>query len=278
MNNNFYLALAFILILPLIPAFILYKYLPDKNGNTDEVGGETGSLGPLKSLSWKFKGAFAGYFGLVMVGSVLQYFQANNEMQKQIDGLNQKLTFASDTINALKSDLLSSANPVVDWHIKGIVKPGEKEGTRFFFDDGTTTKAPDGVFELIKRSLKSQGKASPPKWVCVYNPGTGFQVVSLNRELNHPDIETFNVAFDDSNHTILIRKPIDINSKTKDSTIAVANFIEANTELKTKFLETDPNIFREANILKADRRINKMKIDNFEKMKSRRVISTEKTQ
>ncbi len=60
MPSNFLLTLATILVLPLIPAFFIYKFLPDKNGNSDEVGGETGGIGPLKGVSWKLKGAFAG--------------------------------------------------------------------------------------------------------------------------------------------------------------------------------------------------------------------------
>ena len=277
MIDNFYLALSFILLLPLIPALIIYKFLPETSGERrDELGGETGSIGPLKNLSWKLKGAFAGYFLLVIVGGVLQYYQANNDQQKQIDNLTQRLKFSSDTIKILKLNLIASANPVVDWHIKGIVKPGEKEGTRFFFDDGTSTKAPDGAFELIKRSLTSQGKATPPKWVCIYNPATGFQVVSLNRELNHPDIETFSVAFDDSNHTILIRKPIDINSKSKDSLVAVANFIESKPEMRAQLLQANPTLLREANIIKSDIKINSLKLENFEKMKSRRSTVLEK--
>ncbi len=263
MIPNFYLALVAILILPLIPAFIIYKFLPDKNGNTDELGGETEGLGPVKGLSWKLKGAFAGYFLLVCVGAFLQYFQNNNDQTKLVDELKTNLKLTNDSLAFFKA--ANGKSPVVDWHIKGIVKPGEKEGTRFFFDDGTTSKAPDGSFELIKRTLASQGKALPPKWVCIYNPATGFQVVSLNRELNHPDIETFMVAFNDTTHTILIKKPIDINSKTKDSTVAVANFIEANEDIKARVLQANPNIFKEANILKADARLNKMKIEVFEK-------------
>ncbi len=267
---NFYFALAIILLLPLIPAFIIYKFLPDKNGNNDELGGETEGIGPLKGLSWKLKGAFAGYFLLVLVGMALQYFQQNNELQKQLDLSQNRLKSTADSLAFLKNTTKNS--PITDWHIKGIVRPGDKEGTRFFYDDGTTSKSPDGAFDLIKRSLNSQGKASPPNWVCVYNPATGFQVVSLNRELQHPDIETFNVSFNDSTHTILIKRPIEINSKTKDSIIAVANFIERNQELKTKVLQANPNAFREANIFKADAKINKTKLDNFEKMRLKKIL------
>ena len=152
------------------------------------------------------------------------------------------------------------------------MKPGEKEGTRFFYDDGTTSKAPDGSFQLIKRSLISQGKAQAPKWVCIYNPGTGFQVVSLNRELNHPDIGTFDISFDDQNHTILIKKPIDINSKSKDSLVAVANFIESKPEMKAVLLESDKVILNEARVIRSDLKINALKLDNFEKTRRKMLV------
>ena len=56
MTDNFYLALAAILIFPLIPAFFIYKYLPVGKGDDVDVSG------PFSGLSLKLKGAFAAYF------------------------------------------------------------------------------------------------------------------------------------------------------------------------------------------------------------------------
>ena len=53
MTDNFYLALAAILIFPLIPAFFIYKYLPVGKGDDVDVSG------PFSGLSLKLKGAFA---------------------------------------------------------------------------------------------------------------------------------------------------------------------------------------------------------------------------
>ena len=264
MTDNLYVALAAILLLPMIPAFILYKFLPSKE--PDEVGGETGSIGPLKGLSWKLKGAFAGYFLLVMVGLALQYFVMNSKQEKQINALTQSLKLSGDSILTLKSQILASANPVIDWHVKGAVTPGGKEGTRFFYDDGTTENAPDGSFELIKRCIASQGKAKPPKWVCIYNSTTGFKVISLNREIEHPDIAAFNIAFDDNTHEILIKKPIDINSQAKDSVIAVANFIQQNPELTQKVNEIKPDFLQKANKIKIQEDAIKVQNRQFEKL------------
>jgi hypothetical protein len=178
--------------------------------------------------------------------------------KKEINRLEQALKLTSDSLIQAKDIINAGANPVVDWHVKGLVLPGEKEGTRFFFDDGTTTKSPDGSFELIKRSLTKNGDAKPPRWICVYNPATSYKVLSLNREVNHPDIQSFNVEFNDSAHTVLIKKPIDINSIKQDSVIAVANFIESKPEIKERIIISNPEILNNAKVLMRNRKLEKL--------------------
>jgi hypothetical protein len=257
MTDNFYLVLAAILVIPLIPAFIIYKFLP---------ASETDVSGPYQGLSLKLKGAFAGYFLLVIVGLVLQYAIMNNKQGKQIESLTREGATKDTLINQLRSQLIASANPVIDWKIKGAVTP-TKDGTRFFYDDGTTNNSPDGSFELIKRSIAKEGKANPPKWMCVYNLNTGFRVISLNRDISHPDIAAYNIAFDDSKHEILVKKPIDINSIEKDSVVAVANYIEKNPELKAKVLEIDPAFLQKATVIKRQKELDKARLLQFERMR-----------
>lgn len=122
---------------------------------------------------------------------------------------------------------------------------------------------------MIKRSVTKEGTAKPPKWMCVYNRSTGFRVVSLNREISHPDIAAYNVLFDDSKHEILVRKPIDINSIEKDSLVAVANFVEKNPELKAKVQEIDPSFLQKANVIKQEQQRNKLKLLRFEEARQR---------
>ncbi len=273
MTDNLYVALAAILLLPIIPAFILYKFLPvkDKFG-ADEVGGEAAGIGPVKGLSWKLKGAFAGYFLLVMVGLALQYFVMNSKQQKQIDTLTQSLKLSGDSILNLKSQVLASANPVIDWTVKGLISPAEKEDTKFFYDDGTTNNAPDGTFKLIKRSIASMGTAAPPGWICIYNSKKGFKIVSLNREIPHPDIAALNIAFDDTKHEIIIKKPIEINSVATDSVVAVSNFIQKNpTILNTVVTTIDPNFVQKAEVIKKEKEIKKIQNLRFEQLKAQRL-------
>ena len=256
MSDNFYLSLAAILLLPVIPAYILYKFLPVS---------DTDVSGPYQGLSLKLKGAFAGYFLLVIVGLVLQYAIMNNKQQKTIESLTRAGQQKDTIIHKLQSDILASANPVIDWHIKGIVTPGGKEGTRFFYDDGTTESTPDGSFDLIKRVIAKGGTASPPKWMCVYNLNTGFKVISFNRDIPQPDIADYSIAFDDQQHQIIINKPIKVNSLEKDSIVAVANYIEKNPDLKAKVLQIDSGFLRKASVIRQEQQIDKAKKIQFNK-------------
>ncbi|MEO7312607.1 MAG: hypothetical protein ABIX01_19635 [Chitinophagaceae bacterium] len=267
MTDNLYLALAAILLLPMIPAFILYKFLPVKGKDgADEVGGETGSIGPVKSLSWKLKGAFAGYFLLVLVGLTLQYFVMNSKQQKKIDDLSRSLQLSGDSIANLKLQVLASANPIIDWTVKGLITPAGKDDTKFFYDDGTTSNAPDGTFKLIKRCIASMGAATPPGWICVYN-SKGFRIVSLNREIPHPDIAALNINFDDAKHEIIIKNPIEVNSVAKDSIVAVANFIQTNPALKEKIVTIDPGFLQKAEVIKKEKEVKRVQNIQFEKLR-----------
>ncbi len=259
MTENFYFALAAILLLPVIPAYILYKFLP---------ASDTDVSGPYKGLSIKLKGAFAGYFLLVLVGMALQYVMMGSRQARTIEHLQSQVTAGDSTISSLRTAVNGA---VTDWYIKGLLLPPGKEGTRFFYDDGTTSNSPDGSFELIKRTLGKDGVSKPPKWVCIYNPTTGFKVISFNRELQHPDIAAYNVQFDDNTHTIKINKPIEINSIAKDSIVAVANFVESNPELKQQIIAASPNLLKAASVIKAERQENKLKLKEFQNRQLKKI-------
>lgn len=260
MIDNFYLALAAILLLPLIPAYIIYKFLP---------ASDTDVSGPYKGLSLKLKGAFAGYFLLVLVAITLQYVIMSSKQGRSVQQLTEVLQQRDSLIGELKTKL---TGVVTDWYVKGLVTPAGTEGTRFFFDDGKTHSNPDGTFELVKRSIASEGTATPPKWMCIYNMNTGFKVVSLNRELEHPDIAAYNITFDDKMHVIKINKPININSIARDSIVAVSNFIDKNPELKTRVLQINPNFNLEAEKVKTELQNEKERRTTFERMQQRKKL------
>ena len=250
MTDNFFLSLATILLLPLIPAFIIYKFLPESS---------TDVSGPYQGLSLKLKGAFAGYFLLVIVGLALQYTVMNNKQEKKIEALTREAAQKDTAIAQLKTQVAASANPVVNWQIKGRVKPGN-EATRFFYDDGVSRNDPDGGFNLVKSTLASKGNAEPPRWICLYNDKAGVKFISLNREIAHEDIDSFKIEFDDDRHQIIIKRPIEITSNVEDSIVAVANYIAKNPQLQTQVLQTDPAILDKAKVIREKRDIDKRKV------------------
>ena len=158
MTDNFYLSLTAILLIPIIPAFILYKFLPVS---------ETDVSGPYSGLSLKLKGAFAGYFLLVLVGLALQYGIMNNKQERAIEALTESVKRKDTAIAQLQQQIHTANNPIIDWQIVGLVQPSSLEGTRFFYDDGTTQYNPDGSFQLIKRSL-AKGRHSIATQMDVY--------------------------------------------------------------------------------------------------------------
>lgn len=248
MPDNFFLVLAAILLLPLIPAYVLYKFLPVS---------ETDVSGPYQGLSIKLKGAFAGYFLLVLACLGLYFFILNNKDRKTIETLNQQLNQQKEQISLLRQQVNTA---VTDWYVRGLISPPGNTATRFFYDDGTTSNNPDGSFELIKRSLGKEGLAQPPKWICIYDAKTGFKVISLNRAVNHPDIKAYGITFDDQKHEVLIQHPIEINSIAQDSIVAVANFVDRNPELKSRVQQINPELFQKADVIRKTQQIERAKM------------------
>ena len=81
MSYTFLYVLTAVLLLPLIPAFLLYKFLPSK----------TNVSGPFKGLNLKLTGAFGGYFLLVLTAIGVFFPLLKNEQSKLIDQQNEKI-------------------------------------------------------------------------------------------------------------------------------------------------------------------------------------------
>src|SRR5665647_606192 len=82
--------LAAVMLLPLIPAFLLYKFLPSRTS----VGG------PFKGLNIKLTGAFGGYFLLVITAIGIFFPLLKNEQAKIIEQQNQKIKELENTMNS----------------------------------------------------------------------------------------------------------------------------------------------------------------------------------
>ena len=219
MNNLFLLALTTILLLPLIPAFLLYKFLPSK----------TNVSGPFKGLNIKLTGAFGGYFLLVLTSLGIFFPILKNQQQKQIEVLQQKIT-----------ELTNNANKQESWQLHGVVASSIPQQTTLFFNRQGARFEPTGEFEMSFAVDKMNGKAILPKSVCIFNKADGYKVVNISRELSsNDDIKNLNITFNDSLHQIEVGNVIDIQSKEK-----VRLEIEAKLLEKINSKQINPTIYQ----------------------------------
>jgi hypothetical protein len=201
-TNIFLTVLSAVLLLPLIPAFLLYRFLPSK----------TSVAGPFKGLSVKLTGAFGGYFLLVLISTGLFFPILKNDQAKQVKALQEKL------------DALNTANASTEnWKLHGVVVSSSPKETNLFFDKQGASFEPTGEFVLNFNCEKNNGKAALPKSVCVFNRTDGYKVVNLSREFNgNKDITDLAIKFDDSTHLIDVGNVIDIQSK-EHNRVAIEN-------------------------------------------------------
>lgn len=255
MTDNFYLALAAILLIPVIPAFILYKFLP---------ASDTDVSGPYKGLSLKLKGAFAGYFLLVIVGVTLQYFVMGNQQNKQIEKLQRETAQKDSAIARLQTQLQKATIPAVNWQIKGKLLNQAQKNIRVWFDTRTVTQNDNGVFEMSKTAAINASE--PPYWINFYNEDLGFKQINLDTEFDNPDITDYNILFDTLQHLITIKKPVTIDSRKKADTAAVANYLDEHPELKTTVATIDPVLIQRADTVKKQLQKDRLKYLNLQKL------------
>src|SRR5258707_515623 len=182
-TNVFVYLLAAILLLPLIPAFLLYKFLPSR----------TSVSGPFKGLNIKLTGAFGGYFLLVLTAIGVFFPLLKNDQAKIIE--QQKQTI---------KELENSMNSHQQWIMKGNVVSTSPKQTKVFFDESGTNFWETGEFSMIFNAELQNGKPVLPKALCIFNKNDGYKVLNLSRDFNSEDIKNYGVQFDDSSHTIKI--------------------------------------------------------------------------
>lgn len=191
---TFLYVLAAVLLLPLIPAFLLYKFLPSK----------TNVSGPFKGLNLKLTGAFGGYFLLVVTAIGVFFPLLKNEQSRVIEQQDEKIKQLENTISDRQQ-----------WTMKGNIVSTSPKQTKAFFDESGTSFYETGEFAMNFYTELQQGKAVLPKALCIYNKDDGYKVLNLSRDFKSDDIKNFGIVFDDSAHMIKIDSAIDIQSKAK---------------------------------------------------------------
>jgi len=222
MTSSFVIIFVIIVLLPLIPAFLLYKFLPSK----------TNAAGPFKGLNIKLSGAFAGYFILLLFGSGIAFPLLKNEQQIKIDQLTAEL-------NQLKGR-------TQEWKMMGSVVSSIPEETKIFYDEEHVSLASTGDFDVKLYCDVEDGKPILPKALCFFNKADGYKVININRETNPPDLASFKVSFNDSTHQIFIGSPIDIESKKRDS-IRISTALYNDLAAKNVKLPADSKILQTVN-------------------------------
>jgi hypothetical protein len=109
-------------LLPLIPAYILFRFLPgtgkvespggtegkDKDENKDKVDETNMVKGPLKGLGIKFTGAFAGYLVLFLLSK-----EVLNDRMKKIEDPKEVWTIKGDIVSLDKKFNAQDEKPAV---------------------------------------------------------------------------------------------------------------------------------------------------------------------
>ena len=212
-TNTFLYVLAAVMLLPLIPAFLLYKFLPSR----------TSVSGPFKGLNIKLTGAFGGYFLLVLTSIGIFFPLLKNDQAKIIEQQSQRIKELENTVNGKQQ-----------WVMKGNVVSTSPKQTKVFFDESGTSFYETGEFSMNFNADLQNGKAALPKALCIFNKDDGYKVLNLSRDFNSTDIKAFGINFIDSSHTIMIDSAIDIQSKAKVK-------IQTENELLQK-LKVNPSI------------------------------------
>ena len=202
---TFLYILAAVLLLPLIPAFLLYKFLPSRTS----VGG------PFKGLNIKLTGAFGGYFLLVITAIGVFFPLLKNEQAKIIEQQNEKIKELENTMSSHQQ-----------WVMKGNILSTSPKQTKVFFDQRGTDFWETGEFSMNFNAELQEGKPVLPKALCIFNKDDGYKVLNLSRDFKSDDIKNFGINFDDSTHIIKIDSTIDIQSKAKAKIEAENNLLE----------------------------------------------------
>ena len=202
---TFLYILAAVLLLPLIPAFLFYKFLPSRTS----VGG------PFKGLNIKLTGAFGGYFLLVITAIGVFFPLLKNEQAKIIEQQNEKIKELENTMSSHQQ-----------WVMKGNILSTSPKQTKVFFDQRGTDFWETGEFSMNFNAELQEGKPVLPKALCIFNKDDGYKVLNLSRDFKSDDIKNFGINFDDSAHLIKIDSAIDIQSKAKAKIEAENNLLE----------------------------------------------------
>ena len=183
-----YLLMGF--LIPLIPAYILYKTLP----------AETSVKGPFQGLKINLSGAFGGYFLLVLIAFAFSLKLISDSNIKRIETLNREN-------KALKAENEKIMSQYEYWTIEGQVTGDLPEKTKLFVDCRTTHFASTGDFSSNIYLRKEPNSSIIPAALCFFNTEDGYKVINLNKNTSK-DFDLFGIRIDEQKKKISLTKPV----------------------------------------------------------------------
>jgi len=183
-----YLLMGF--LVPLIPAYILYKTLP----------AETSVKGPFQGLKINLSGAFGGYFLLVLIAFAFSLKLISDSNIKRIETLNREN-------KALKAENEKIMSQYEYWTIEGQVTGDLPEKTKLFVDCRTTHFASTGDFSSNIYLRKEPNSSIIPAALCFFNTEDGYKVINLNKNTSK-DFDLFGIRIDEQKKKISLTKPV----------------------------------------------------------------------
>lgn len=184
-------------LVPLLPAYILYKTLP----------AETKVSGPFKGLNINLSGAFDGYFLLVLIAfafSLKLVTDENNQVLAQLSRQNKQLNQEN---SALK-------NLYESWTIEGQIIANLPEKTKLFVDARNTHFSATGDFSSKLYIKKEANTSTIPAALCFFNTEDGYKVINLNKNTSK-DFGVFGIAISEERKNIRIGKPVMLRKPVK---------------------------------------------------------------
>jgi len=183
-----YLLMGF--LVPLIPAYILYKTLP----------AETSVTGPFQGLKINLSGAFGGYFLLVLIAFAFSLKLISDSNVKRIETLGREN-------KALKTENEQMKSQYEYWTIEGQVTGNLPEKTKLFVDCRTTHFASTGDFSSNIYLRKEPNSSIIPAALCFFNTEDGYKVINLNKSTSK-DFDLFGIRIDEKSKKISLDKPV----------------------------------------------------------------------
>jgi len=172
-NVNTLMTIAGVLIIPLIPAFVIYKFLPSK----------TVVKGPFKGLHVNLTGAFSGYFLLVIISLGFTYSSINNDLKSELIKSKTEVNDLNARIDQLNREISKEKTKYQPWKMFGIIDSKSPEMTKIFVDEENISINALGKFTaslLLKCDEKE--KAHLPSAICFFNKGEGYNVIDLSKK------------------------------------------------------------------------------------------------